>query len=204
MPWRRQTLTPSLLDERLRFHGTAESTDEQAGSIQRRAQRQDRTRMTVGGVRLLQPVVPVVPDDRQPKPVHRGEGRRPGADDHPGSPQQESQERPITARRTVLGREHHYRFPLQVTPEPGCQGLSLMCRCHHDDGAARTRQGGLDGSGQAQLPRQDHRDGPAVVVIRRTCFGRRQGGPDRAWSLTVSQPSQELLTTVVRLPAELT
>ena len=207
VPWRRQTLTPSLLDERLRFHGTAESTDEQAGSIQRRAQRQDRTRMTVGGVRLLQPVVPVVPDDRQPKPVHRGEGRRPGADDHPGSPQQESQERPITARRTVLGREHHHRFPIQVAPEPGCQGLSLMGRCHHDDGAARARQGGLDGSGQAQLPRQDHRDAPAVVV-RRTCFGRRQlgrqGGPDRAWSLTVSQPSQELLTTVVRLPAELT
>ena len=39
VPWRRQTLAPSLLDERLRFHGTAESTDEQSGSIQRRAQR---------------------------------------------------------------------------------------------------------------------------------------------------------------------
>ena len=163
--------------------------------------------MTVGGVRLFQPVVPVVPDDCQPEPVHRGEGRRPGADDHPGSPQQESQERPITARRTVLGREHHHRFPLQVAPEPGGEGLSLMGRRHHDDGAARARQGGLDGLGQAQLPRRDHRDGPAVVV-RRTCFDRphlrRQSGPDRAWSLTVGQAAHELLTTVVRLPAELT
>ena len=35
VPWCRQVLAPSLLHERVRFHGAGESADEQSGTLQR-------------------------------------------------------------------------------------------------------------------------------------------------------------------------
>ena len=139
MPRRAQVLAPSLLHKRLGLHRAAVTTDQQPGPFERGAQRQDRARVSIGRVRFNQPVVPVVPDGRQAQPAHRREGCRPRAHHHTSPSQQQRDEGPVTARRPVLGREHHDRLVAQLHTKSARQVLGLLSSRHDDNRPSSAR-----------------------------------------------------------------